>query len=419
MSCADPVSQFSPSSLRMHNANELLSPCRSAAEDPAFSFHRQTPKRASTSVFTSPTSSPTPVLSDILHTRYKSSPKGPGCRPRTCYKENFEVTNNTQECKADDAVDEVLCSSGLKINRRNTEDGTNLSFSRSPFSEMGETFSSPPQKTYEGSKSCDLKLVASRKLGPNNEPVDASCSPQTPSSFKRKRPIKLEVPEFARLASFDKAKEFRYLTNKPVASEIEGIDGHSFAVAFKSGRRDCMEDAHVVITNFQKKPDQAFFGIFDGHGGKRVAEFLSQNLIHHIEEAIQDLNGGKDCLGSALRASYMSADAEIADKGLEGGACTISAFLREGQLLVANAGDCKAVLCREGKAEVLSSIHRASNAKERERIQNLGGYVDCFSGTWRVQGTLAVTRSLGDTRMKTWITGEPEVVQLEINKECE
>lgn len=48
-----------------------------------------------------------------------------------------------------------------------------------------------------------------------------------------------------------------------------------------------------------------------------------------------------------------------------------------------------------------------------------GGYVDCFNGVWRVQGTLAVTRAFGDMNFKQWISAEPEVKQLDITHGCE
>ena len=56
---------------------------------------------------------------------------------------------------------------------------------------------------------------------------------------------------------------------------------------------------------------------------------------------------------------------------MKSGACSVSALVTEGQLVVANAGDCKAVLCRGGKAEALTTLHRANNKEERQRIEDL------------------------------------------------
>ena len=48
-----------------------------------------------------------------------------------------------------------------------------------------------------------------------------------------------------------------------------------------------------------------------------------------------------------------------------------------------------------------------------------GGYVDCCSGVWRIQGSLAVSRGIGDRSLKQWVIAEPETKILTIKPECE
>jgi protein phosphatase 1L len=48
-----------------------------------------------------------------------------------------------------------------------------------------------------------------------------------------------------------------------------------------------------------------------------------------------------------------------------------------------------------------------------------GGYVDCYQGFWRVQGSLAVSRGIGDRHLKQWITAEPETRVIRIEPDCE
>ncbi|CAG8651659.1 7529_t:CDS:2, partial [Ambispora leptoticha] len=68
-------------------------------------------------------------------------------------------------------------------------------------------------------------------------------------------------------------------------------------------------------------------------------------------------------------------------------------------LYTANVGDARAVLCRDGNAIRLSYDHKGSDAQEAKRIMDAGGFVM----NNRVNGVLAVTRSLGDSSMKDFL----------------
>lgn len=53
-------------------------------------------------------------------------------------------------------------------------------------------------------------------------------------------------------------------------------------------------------------------------------------------------------------------------------------------LYTANAGDSRAVLCRDGAALRLSRDHKPELLAERRRIEAAGGRVANVRGTWRV-----------------------------------
>ncbi|KAI5479467.1 hypothetical protein MNV49_003611 [Pseudohyphozyma bogoriensis] len=72
-------------------------------------------------------------------------------------------------------------------------------------------------------------------------------------------------------------------------------------------------------------------------------------------------------------------------------------------LYTANVGDARAVLSRGGKAVRLTYDHKGSDAQEAKRITDAGGFVM----NNRVNGVLAVTRSLGDSSMKEFVVGSP------------
>jgi len=84
-------------------------------------------------------------------------------------------------------------------------------------------------------------------------------------------------------------------------------------------------------------------------------------------------------------------------------------------LYCANAGDARGVLCRGGKAIRLTYDHKGSDKQEAKRIMDAGGFV--MSG--RVNGVLAVTRSLGDSSMKEFVVGSPYTTETELCDEDE
>lgn len=84
-------------------------------------------------------------------------------------------------------------------------------------------------------------------------------------------------------------------------------------------------------------------------------------------------------------------------------------------LYTANVGDARGVLCRAGKAVRLTYDHKGSDKQEAKRITDAGGFV--MSG--RVNGVLAVTRSLGDSSMKEFVVGSPYTTETELCQEDE
>lgn len=89
--------------------------------------------------------------------------------------------------------------------------------------------------------------------------------------------------------------------------------------------------------------------------------------------------------------------------------------------MVANAGDCRAVLCRKGEAINMSQDHRPTYPSERRRVEQLGGFVD----DGYLNGVISVTRSLGDWDMKlprgstSPLISDPEIQQTTLTEEDE
>ncbi|PGH19155.1 hypothetical protein AJ80_04235 [Polytolypa hystricis UAMH7299] len=183
------------------------------------------------------------------------------------------------------------------------------------------------------------------------------------------------------------------------------------------GWRISMEDAHAAVLDLQSKyldkshrptsPDErmSFFGVYDGHGGEKVALFAGDN-VHKIV-AKQDAFAKGD-IEQALRDGFLATDRAILEDPKyeeEVSGCTASvAIISKEKIRVANAGDSRSVLGVKGRAKPLSFDHKPQNEGEKARISAAGGFVD-FG---RVNGNLALSRALGDFEFKKSAELSPE-----------
>ncbi|XP_027090306.1 probable protein phosphatase 2C 25 [Coffea eugenioides] len=270
------------------------------------------------------------------------------------------------------------------------------------------------------SPSSPLRILRLQKPHPspsglivNSSDFSASGSP-SPSILKRKRPARLDIP----IVSMG----FGNVPPTPSAAagrdtDVVEVEGDGYVVYCKKGKREAMEDRFSAAINLQGDSKQACFGIFDGHGGAKAAEFAAENLQKNIMDEI-DKRGDAE-IEEAVKNGYLRTDDEFLKEDVWGGTCSVTALIRKGNLVISNAGDCRAVLSRKGIAEALTSDHRPSREDERDRIEALGGYVDCKHGVWRIHGSLSVSRGIGDQYLKQWVIAEPETRILSVKPELE
>jgi protein phosphatase 1G len=83
--------------------------------------------------------------------------------------------------------------------------------------------------------------------------------------------------------------------------------------------------------------------------------------------------------------------------GYDSGCTAVVALLRDNHLYVANAGDSRCVVCREGKAIDMSEDHKPEDESERKRIEKAGGRV---TGDGRINNGLNLSRAIGDHSYK-------------------
>lgn len=204
-----------------------------------------------------------------------------------------------------------------------------------------------------------------------------------------------------------------------------------------------------------------FVGIYDGHGGSTVSQYLRQELHgllesvdkSHIPEMyayIKEFGGYFKRFGGGLLSPWINQSMESAgemdlharatltffevDRNLEAEAAakvcgsTASVAILHSldapstpffsaekiALTVVHVGDTRVLLCstQDGSAHAMTENHRAEGRVESTRLRRMMGtgvITDSF-GDARWMGALENTRSLGDLKWKPWgVTAEPEV----------
>ncbi|XP_062149119.1 probable protein phosphatase 2C 76 [Alnus glutinosa] len=184
------------------------------------------------------------------------------------------------------------------------------------------------------------------------------------------------------------------------------------------GKRATMEDFYDVKTSKVDGQIVCLFGIFDGHGGSRAAEYLKEHLFENLMKHPQFIPDTK----LAISETYRQTDADFLDSERDtfrdDGSTASTAVLVGNHLYVANVGDSRAVISKAGKAIPLSEDHKPNRSDERKRIESAGGIV-MWAGTWRVGGVLAMSRAFGNRMLKQFVVADPEIQDQEIDEELE
>lgn len=211
----------------------------------------------------------------------------------------------------------------------------------------------------------------------------------------------------------------------------------TYGVMSVCGRRRDMEDTFSVHPDLHKRSDgiQAryhFFGVYDGHGCSHVAVSCKERMHQIIAGELDRLETSPSTTlewQSLMERSFFSMDAEAA--GWRGGpdlpACrcefqtpkcdhvgstAVVAVVSGEHIIVANCGDSRAVLCRNGSPVSLSDDHKPDRPDELRRIEDAGGRVIYWDGA-RVLGVLAMSRAIGDNYLKPFVISKPEVTVTE------
>jgi serine/threonine protein phosphatase PrpC len=189
------------------------------------------------------------------------------------------------------------------------------------------------------------------------------------------------------------------------------------------GKRQQNEDKHNVLINIDGKHDCApinFYAVYDGHGGKFVSNFLSQNLpqcfLH--KKVVYPLKK------TFIKKIYNYWQNELVEKHKRystntGSTCLVVVHYKESSseyLNILNTGDSRVVICKNNIGVALNKDHKPNWPEELARIKKLGGDVEFDGYDWRIQD-LSVSRAFGDLSATPYVTHMPELFKYKIS--CE
>ncbi|RLO11174.1 hypothetical protein DYB28_005069 [Aphanomyces astaci] len=220
--------------------------------------------------------------------------------------------------------------------------------------------------------------------------TEQSCFANGQRSTDERSPLNFDLVESFVLAS-------------PVAS-VHRYTAASYAA------NDPNEDRYVV----QVDSDAVFASVLDGHGGWEVAEYVNKHLVNNAATLLGNTSSNNFAhIASSLSSAFVATDDALRapllpffqsghGKANRVGACTMLAYAKGSTLVVANAGDVRAVLASNDAwrglvATPLSTDHNAKHVSEQNRLTekhpNETDVVVCRSPeSCRVKGILQPTR---------------------------
>lgn len=176
------------------------------------------------------------------------------------------------------------------------------------------------------------------------------------------------------------------------------------------GGRPYMEDTHVVRLNIFQ--NYHLYAVFDGHGTGDISNFMRSYYADILQQKFREFPNVDE--ETILYESFKTAHKMLPLALAQNAGTTALVVLQKNDMYwVANIGDCRAVMKRNGAVFQITHDHKPDTEKEFTRIRSLGGLVmKDPGGVARVFGNLAISRSFGDLALAPYVTWEPEVYRV-------
>jgi len=182
------------------------------------------------------------------------------------------------------------------------------------------------------------------------------------------------------------------------------------------GHRRTMEDCMTLCGCLRGRPDEDLLAVFDGHGGQAVAEFCAMLICVVVQEilAAGSFSSMADFWYQVFHQLNNQVEQELGEEAHDSGATAAIALIQQDTVHVANVGDSRAVLGRDGIATRLTFDHKPGDEGEKARIEAAGGTVVYLRGIARLDGNLAVARSFGDLAFAPRLSVDPYTASFEL-----
>ncbi|XP_041374901.1 protein phosphatase 1K, mitochondrial-like [Gigantopelta aegis] len=226
---------------------------------------------------------------------------------------------------------------------------------------------------------------------------------------------------FDTIGSWNNRLDMKILYDQSVKQgiPIPRIPIEEIGTASVIGRRKVNEDRSVMK---ELGPTLLYFAMFDGHGGAFAADFVSEYLHEYIANWLWKTTNLTDVLKFSFQDINNVMTRHLAHYHLNsdmfntGTTATVCLLRDSTDLVVGHVGDSRAILCRSGHPIRLSFDDHPDNQEESARIKENGGKLVTNSlGEPKVNGRLAMTRSIGDCEMKQFgVTAKPHIKSIQV-----
>lgn len=124
-----------------------------------------------------------------------------------------------------------------------------------------------------------------------------------------------------------------------------------------------------------------------------------------------------------MREAFLVTDLAFLKKAkaenLSSGTTALCAMYRriEKKLFIGWCGDSQALIARVGNVRQIVKKHSPEDADEKRRIESNGGVVLNWGNSNRVNGSLSVSRAIGDLAFKPYVSAEPDIECINLDGE--